>query len=185
MKEFDTLLPPKHSRVEIRRATGHDLSAAAALASRYLPGELASLTSVRKAISRNPNNVMIFWRGGSVAGAWAMLMLNSRGLEALLTSGFNFAEPASRELAAATDAPAAIYIWAVVAPGLASEGIAQMSLFLRHPLYSAANLYTRPTTPGGRRIAENLGFVPISGATAGLHRYLRLPNREPVLQQAA
>jgi hypothetical protein len=104
-------------------------------------------------------------------------MLNRVGLEALLSDGIDFCDPAPSLLAPPHEAPAAIYIWGVMAPALAIEGVAEVMLRLRSPQYNSANIYAFQTTAQGARFQERLGFQPVPGHPRNLFQYIRLANR--------
>lgn len=182
---FDRLSKPVKSRVQIRTAIKSDLPALYELARRHLEDDLASPEIVSAVVDHNPNNLIVMSRGGRAVGLWAMLMLNARGVEALLTGGFNAHGPDLRMLAAPAEAPAAIYVWVIVCPGIAAAGIHHVSKFLRQPLYRAANLYSRPTTAAGVKINLRRGLSPLSTSTIGLYRYVREANEAPGLPAAA
>jgi hypothetical protein len=171
--------------VQIRTAINGDLPELYDLARRHLEDDLAPPEVVSAVIDHNPNNLIVMSRGGQAVGLWAMLMLNARGLEALLTDGFDAHGPALRMLALPAEAPAAIYVWVIVCPGIAAEGIHHVSKFLRQPLYRAANLYSRPTTPAGVKINLRRGLSPLKTSTIGLYRYVREANEMPGLPKAA
>lgn len=112
-------------------------------------------------------------------------MLRPKGLEALLLGELDMSNPDTVLLATTTEAPAAIYTWMVVAPGLAAEGIKLVADILGKPLYAGANLYARPTSRLGQDLSWNLGFKPVDGRADGLWRYIRLANRPAMLTVAA
>ena len=182
---FDGLARPHKARVQIRHALIDDLPELKALAGRHLSDELAPVDVVGRVITHNPNNLMVMCQGERLVGLWAMLMLNARGLEALLTGGIKAHDPDLTLLSASTEAPAAIYVWVIICPGTAAEGIHHMSHFLRQPLYRNANLYSRPTTDAGVRINLRRGLVPLGTSNLGLFRYVREANKPSHLQFAA
>ena len=184
-RDFDLLQPRKSSRIKVQPATLSDLAAVCKLVAQQLPGDVAPYSVVKDVISYNRNNLLLFSRGGSVVGAYAMLMLTPIGLERLLIGEFAPLDPDPICLASRMMTPAAIYNWAVVAPGLAIEGIHHVSLFLRQPMYRHANLFSRPNTPEGIRLNVGLGSAPLKVAAPGLYRYVRLANRADRLGQAA
>ena len=175
--EFDLLTPPARPRIELRRARPCDLEAAARLAGQEIDEDLAGLSVVETALACNSNNALLFWRNDEIAGLWAMLMLNSHGLEALLMGEFEPTAPDIGLLARTAQAPAAIYVWAVVAPGLAAEGIRHVSRVLQQPLYAQANLYSRPNSDIAVRLNLNVGFRPVGPSMPEFYRYVRLDNR--------
>jgi len=179
--EFDLLVPPKRARVTIRRCHAADLAAVSTLATTGIGGELAHNRSVENVLQVNPNSVFLFKRRDLLVGVWAMLMLSPRGIEALLLGELDTRNPEPEMLVSATQEPSAIYVWAVVASSLASEGIRHVSAFLRQPLYVRSNLYAKPATSAGKQILSDTGFRSINQVGEGLHRYLRHANRQEIL----
>lgn len=185
LPEFDTLRAPKRPRISMRRANLGDLTPALALAERELPPGIAGSGVVSRILSQNRNNVLIFEQGDEIAGFWAMLMLTPTGLERLLVGEFDATNPTPDCLARLNDSPAAIYNWAVAAPGLAVEGVYHVSRFLRRPTFRYSNIYSRPNTPQGVRFNKRLGSRPMPDRSDGLYRYVRLANRRMALDHAA
>ncbi len=120
-----------------------------------------------------------------MVGVWAMLMLNHIGLERILLGEFNGLNPSLKCLSPRLSTPMGIYIWAVVAPGIAAEGIKHASAFLQSPIYRNTNIFSRPNTEAGVRINKGLGFQPIDCGTKGLYRYTRVANRGTAYKTAA
>jgi hypothetical protein len=176
--EFDLLSPAKNPRISIRSASVDDIPKIYELIDRNVSFPVAPPAVMRFAMAINRNNIIVFCRHGEVVGLYAMLMLTASGLEALLLGEFDGLNPRTAQLAARLEAPAAVYQWLAVAPGLAAEGIPAVSRFLRDPFYRGANLYMRSASQSGVRISTALGFEPVGGArTRNLYRYLRLVNR--------
>jgi len=182
--EFDRLEIPTRPRIRLHRATVDDIAATRQIATQELPGVVASEEVIARTISHNRNSILLFCKNSDVVGIWAMLMLTAIGLEALLLGEFDGLNPNPKGIAATGDSPTAIYHWAVVAPGLASEGIRHVSQFLRQPPFRAANFYSRPNTGEGIRLNLALGFRAIRAGTPGLFRYVRLINRAPAVSRA-
>ncbi len=183
--EFDLLKLPKRQRVEARRCTIDNADTVCSIARNELPIEVASPEVVRSAVRYNKNNILIFCHKEEIVGFFAMLMLNHIGLERILLGEFDTLDPSPKCLAPRLETPMGIYIWAVVAHGIAAEGIKHASHFLNQPVYRHSNLFTRPTTDEGARIIKAVGFKPVDCGTEGLHRYVRLANRNPNFRQAA
>jgi len=175
--EFDRLEVPGRPRITLHRATIADISTTRQMVARELPVSIASEQAIARTIMQNRNSVLLFYKNADVVGVWAMLMLTVLGLEALLLGEFDWLNPNPKGIAATGDSPMAIYHWAVVAPGLASEGIRHISQVLRQPKYRAANFYSRPSTDLGIRLCLGLGCRPVQAGTPGLFRYVRLINR--------
>ncbi len=183
--EFDLLEPPKAPRIRLRHATIADLASARDFAQSELPGNIAAGAVLEMAIAHNPDNLLVFARNDQIAGIWAMLMLDPMGVEQLLLGEFNTIDPEFQYLTPDGRTPVAIYMWAVVAPGMAAEGIRHVSRFLRQPRYVRANFFSRPNTDVGVKLNYSLGLRPIQSQTPGLFRYVRLANRAAQLSQAA
>jgi hypothetical protein len=133
---------------------------------------------VTRVVAQHPDSAWTFVRNGRVVGCLAMLMLNGTGLEALLAdSGIDFRDPAPRFLAHPSDSPVAIYIWGLLAPALAIDGVGEVMLRLRSPKYDSADIYAFQTTVQGARFQGRLGFEPVPGHRRNLYRYVRLGNR--------
>lgn len=176
--EFDLLSPPKTPRIAIRCATVDDIDGIYRIIYHNVSFAVAPPAVMRFAMAINRNNIVAFERHGEVVGVYAMLMLSTPGLEALLTGEFDGRDPHVSHLASRLEQPAALYQWLVVAPGLAAEGVLHVSRLLRHPYYRSANLYARLLSADGARITSALGFTPVDGGgAAGLTRYVRLVNR--------
>ena len=184
-REFDSLEPSKNSKIHVRNAEPANLAEACRIGNDEIPGGVASIPLVRDVITHNPDNAYMFYRNDRIVGFYAMLMLTPIGLEQLLLGEFNGSCPDPICLSTSNEPPAAIYKWAVVAPGLAAEGIKHVSHILRQPKYQKLNFFSRPNTETGVRINLNLGFKPIQCGTAGLYRYIRIVNRVSKMQQAA
>jgi hypothetical protein len=138
---------------------------------------MASEEVVRRIAAQHPDALWTFSRRDRVVGYLAMLMLNRLGLEALFSDRIDFRDPAPIFLANPCDAPAAIYIWGVLAPALAVDGVGEVMLRLKSAQYDSANIYAYQTTEHGARFQRRLGFEPVPGHPRNLYRYIRLANR--------
>jgi hypothetical protein len=140
---------------------------------------LARKDMVTRIACGNPDSVWVFRRRERIVGGFAMLMLNRVGLSALLSDGFDFAEPAASLLAPYGTRPAAIYVWAVLGASVASEGIAQVIARVQQHPYELSDVFATPATEDGLRFMQGLCFRPVPGHPRSLHRYVRLVNRPP------
>lgn len=183
--EFDSLAPNERTKIIMTRGRVQDIPAAITLARDAIGVDIASPQVVKRVLLRNPNNILMFRRGNQLAGTWSNLLLNSYGLESLLLGELDLTNPPDAALATVGEAPAGIYVWAVVAPGRAAEGIKHVAQFLSQPLYANANLYARPATQQGANLSDTLGFKPVAGHIDGIWRYLRHANRPSRFASAA
>jgi hypothetical protein len=175
--DFDTLLPPQNSRLSLRRAGLSDIPDALALAHKTIGGNIAEAGDIARVIARNAENISMIHKDNRSVGVCALLMLRAQGLEALLLGEFIPQKPDLKFLVQQNEIPVAIYVWAIIAPGLASAGIRHMGQFLQQPKFANANLYSRPATPDGARMMMSTGFTRVQSSTLDLYRYVRLANR--------
>jgi hypothetical protein len=175
--DFDdmALLPVRHVTAE--PAETGQLPGLTALAARSIPALTAAEPVIARVHRHNPDSIWaVKDRGGRDVGVFAMLILNRDGYDALLTGGFDSAEPATGHLSKRGEEAAAIYLWAIVTPGLAIEAFRAVSRWLRAPRTQHADIFARPTTPAGLRLSIRLGFEPIP--KIGLYRFRRHTNRK-------
>jgi hypothetical protein len=183
-REFDCLGQVSLPRIVAQRVELEEIPELLALAANEIPALAAASTAVARVAARNCDSVWVFRRATTPVGIYAMLHLSKDGLEALLLGELNTSFPEAHCLVPTGEAPAAIYKWAVVAPGMASAGICAISRMLQSDLYANANLFARPTTMGGERIMASLGFRKVRSGLDDLHRYIRLANRTDHLVEA-
>ena len=143
----------------------------------YLCLEENRIGLIQELISLNKKGVFLFEKDQEVVGFYAMQMLNSFGLEALLDGEYDGSLPTDCYLADYDDEPAGIYVWGYIAPGFAANGVRYVSQFLQQPQFREANIYARPVTKEGLKITRDFGFEKIDGFRDGLYRYTRLINR--------
>lgn len=175
--EFDCLTPSRRSKIELRICTSEHVDRICELTTSEMPVEVASAEAVSKVINRNIESILGFWSEGRMVGVWAMLMLNSIGLERFLLGEFDTLNPVEKCLAETGTKPAAIYVWAVVAKGMAIEGVKHVSRFLADDKYRDINFFSVPVSNAGVRMNRSLGFHQIKTVRPGVDRYVRLENR--------
>jgi hypothetical protein len=176
--EFQCVTALRSGRTVARRTTVEEIRPLLVAARTAIGADIASETVVTRVVTQHPDSAWTFVRNGRLVGGLAMLMLNGAGLEALLSdSSIDFRDPASHLLADRCDSPAAIYIWGVLAPALAIEGVAEVMLRLRSPQYDSADIYAFRNTVQGARFQERLGFQVVPGHPRNLYRLVRFANR--------
>jgi len=128
-------------------------------------GRLASLETVRKVVSHNPDNLWAIarksrydWNTPQIEGFVALLHLNTRGEESLFDGTLDGLNPDLSLLTAQNEKPAAIYVWALYAPGVLAAGVPLVLEKASSPLYQDATLYARAATAEGRQFMESLGW---------------------------
>ncbi len=159
--DFDGLADRPAGRIAASPSAAGELGELLRLAVEQIPALSAAGPAVERVWRHNPESIWAFRRGERIVGAYAMLFLNAAGHRRLRAGAFDGANPTLAQLAGPGEPVAAIYKWAVVAPGLAAAGIRIVSRHLSAPPYAAADLYARATTESATRLMLNLGFRPI------------------------
>jgi hypothetical protein len=115
--------------------------------------------------------------GGSpyVLGFEAFLPLTRIGREMLEAGKLNGASPPLWAVAPTGEAPAALYIWAIVARRVAKY---LSPLFARAlgPLYKDAPLFAFVATEGGRKASVGSGFSGPDAGEISIGSFIRLPS---------
>jgi len=139
---------------------------------------LAPEETVARVARAHPDALWSFWRGDRFVGGFAFLMLNRRGVEALLDNVLDLGDPPPSVLTIPGERPAGIYVWALLSSSaFAAEGVARVIVQLQQYPYERSDLFALPATRDGLRFMRGLGFRLVPGHPRSLHRYVRLANR--------
>jgi hypothetical protein len=176
-KEFDLVTLPLRRRVEARRGRIGDIPLLLRYAEAAMGVALAPEATAARIACAHPDSLWSFWRHDRLVGGVALLMLNSRGLAALLDDSVDLGDPPPAIFAHAGQRPAAIYVWAILGAAIASEGIAHAIVRLQQYPYELADLFALPATDDGLRFTRGLGFHLVPEHPRALYRYVRLANR--------
>jgi hypothetical protein len=177
LQEFQSVIAVRSGRTAVRALRLEEIRPILQAARTAIGTAMADEEVVERVALKQPDALWAFIRNQHLVGCLALLMLNAAGVEALLSDRIDFRNPASVLLADTSDTPAAIYVWAVFAPGLAVDGVAEVILRLRGPRYDSANIYAFQATEEGANLLRRLGFHPVSGCSRKLYEYVRLANR--------
>ena len=179
LREFDEVTLPAGQRVEARRIRIGDIPLLLAQGEAGMGITLAPAITVARIARAHPDSLWGFWRNDRFVGGFAFLMLNRRGVAALLGDAIDLADPPASVLAAPGDRPAAIYVWALLrSSAVAAEGIARVIVRLQQFPYERSDLFALPATADGLRFMSGLGFRPVPGHPRSLHHYVRFANRQ-------
>ncbi|MGH6984956.1 MAG: hypothetical protein ACREEI_12090 [Stellaceae bacterium] len=173
--EFDLL--ECHRDVDTSPAQPEELPAMVTLARTAVPGVRVAAATVERVYRQHPQCIFPFRCGGKISGGMAFLYLNEDGFDRLLLDELDFSDPDPKILTQPGEAPAALYIWALVARGRAAGGIANVNAWLRQEPFSSADFYAQPSTQHGARILVQVGFEPANSFQHNLWTYRRLRNR--------
>lgn len=141
---------------------------------------IASIEVAERVRQRRPDNLWSVFVASHnhVVGLYALVMLNQVGLSALLRGEFSATDPDDNHLARVGEKIAAIYQWALYAPGVAAACVPLVAKRLQAPEYRHADLFGVGVTKQGRRLMEAVGFSPIdSSVRPPLYCYRRIANR--------
>jgi predicted GNAT family N-acyltransferase len=165
--ELDTQRLAK--RVVIYMPRGAEIDALIAYARDDLNG-VADGDVVRRVVSHNPDCLWAIARrerfnatNPIAEGLVAFLLLNRTGMQRLFDGSFDATNPDLSLLAAQSEKPAGIYVWAAHARGLMAGGMALAMEKMNTPLYRDVDIYARAATPEGLHTIQATGFQP--GAT--------------------
>lgn len=175
--EFDLLASSKNRFVSVKIAENMDALRLYQFIEDYLCFSGTKLQLIEDLILRNQGSVFLFERHGELVGFYALQMLNSLGLEALLQGEFDGSHPLICYLASDDQSISGLYVWAYIAPGVAANGVRYVSYVLQQEKFQGVNFYARPVTEEGGRVSLNLGFEPLEASDHGLYCYTRLVNR--------
>ncbi|HWA91395.1 MAG TPA: GNAT family N-acetyltransferase [Rhizomicrobium sp.] len=160
-----------------------------ALAQEHIAG-LASEAVVRRVVQANPHSLWGYARKASfdpenpkAEGFTAILLLTEQGLKALAERTLDCSDPDPAMLAKPGERPAGIYFWATYAPGTLAPGVTLLFDKFKDAPFDGVTVYTRVTTPDGRRFTEAVGFrqgAIVDGVEAPhLYYYERKPKPKP------
>jgi len=156
-----------------------------ALAQEHIAG-LATEAVVRRVVEANPHSLWGYAHKSAfdpenprAEGFTAILLLTKQGLRALAERTLDCSDPDPALLAKPGERPAGIYFWATFAPGTLAPGVTLLFDKFKDAPFDGVTVYTRVSTPDGRRFTEAVGFRQgpvIDGAEAPhLHYYERKP----------
>jgi hypothetical protein len=176
-KEVDLVTLPPRPRIDAQCGQISDIPQLLRSAETVMGVSLAAVGAVTRIACAHPDSLWSFRRHGRLIGGAALLMLNSRGLTALLDDQLDLVDPPSPILASPGQRPAAVYIWAMLGTAVAAEGIAHAIVRLQQYPYEKADLFATPATDNGLRFTRGMGFQLMLGRQRALYRYVRLANR--------
>jgi hypothetical protein len=176
-KDLDFVRFPRRARIVAARVGPEELETLLSVASSAVGTALAAKETVSRIATAHPDAVWTFKLHGRIVGGVALLMLNAEGVTALRDGTIDLLDPPLRYVADPRLPPAGIYVWAVVGPSVAAEGILRVLAEMKAPRYARSDFYAMPNTPDGVRFTERMGFRLIPGLPHRLYRYVRSGNR--------
>ena len=135
------------------------------MTARHIPGLKGPYTALAQVQRRSRSNLAIRNRQ-ELVGCFAALLLNDSGFARLLHYSLSIADPSPEHLARPGETAAAIYVWAVCAPGMAVGAAGNVMQWLKQDSYARADLYAKPSTLKGNAFMIRAGFHPLAGTEA-------------------
>jgi hypothetical protein len=163
----------KRSGVFGQPASSSDIRALRGMLRERIDGDLASAETALAVQDANPLSIWSLYSQDGLQGGIAFLPLNTLGVYRLIYGKLDPVTPGLECIAVGTEAPAVLYVWALVSRG---RGLAALSDVLRHletPRFRNVDIWTHPVTERGRRLADRLGLARFGEADRAYYKFSR------------
>lgn len=160
-ERFDKLLQRRGYRSLVSsRAVSTDEARFLARKLRHAVGETADDAALLRVLAHNPQVIRLAERDdGGEPGFVAYLPLNTAGYAALIEGQLSRRAPVVDHLCRPGEAPVALYMWCVYAPGNFIPAIAAISAHFEEIAPEGVPLFTSAATAPAARLFASLGFV--------------------------
>lgn len=175
------LRAPDGGIVFIRRARPEEIKPIHELTQQQISADIAPLAVVEEVYKRNHDS---FWTinraedqtktNSRLAGYIGMLHLTLSGRERLEELNFDAHEPDIRLIVPSNTRPAAIYVWAIIAPKVGRQATNLVAHALGAELYGGVPIFATAGTLRGLNLMKGYGFSGAGGSSAGLGQLFRL-----------
>jgi hypothetical protein len=163
--DLEHMLP--NPRFSVTPALDEDLPGLATMTARHIPGLKGTYPALAQ-VQRHSRSILAIRNRQELVGCFAALLLNDSGFARLLQNSLSIADPSQEHLARPGETAAAIYVWAVCAPGMAVGAAGNVMQWLKQDSYARADLYAKPSTLKGNAFMIRAGFHPLAGTEANL-----------------
>jgi hypothetical protein len=167
--------------VFIRRSRERELGDIHELTKREISADVAPRSVVEAAYKRNRDT---FWTvnrafdeskaDARMVGYIGMLHLSPLGRERLESGDFDAHEPDIRLVVPSGTRPAAIYVWAIIAPKVGRLATSLVAQALGAELYGGVPIFATAGTLRGMNLMKGYGFSGARGSASGLGQLFRL-----------
>jgi len=172
---------PDGGIVFIRRATPGEIAQIHELTKQAISADIAPLSIVEEVYKRNHDSFWIISRAedpdknnSRLVGYIGMLHLSQSGRDYLEAGNFNAHEPDVRLVVPSDTRPAAIYVWAIIAPKLGRQATMLVARALGAELYGGVPIFATAGTLRGMNLMKGYGFSGAGGNETGLGQLFRL-----------
>ncbi len=162
-----------HRGVYAQPASQPDIHDLHAMLGQHLDRPLARAEAACAVQRARANSLWSIHSKDGLIGGVAFLPLNSLGLYKLIYGKLDLQDPDIDCISAHPDRPAILYLWALIARGSAIAGLSGLLDFLETPAFRHVDIWTRPVTPRGERLALKLGFKAMGQGDTILFKYDR------------
>ena len=171
---------PEGGIVFVRRAKEDEIVPIHELTKELISAEVAPLSVVSEVYKRNQDSFWTVNRASDLTkadsrlvGYVGMLHLNPIGRERLESGNFDAHEPDVRLLVPNRTRPAAIYVWAIIAPKVGRQATNLIAHALGAKLYGGVPIFATAGTLRGMNLMKGYGFSGAAGSE-GLGQLFRL-----------
>lgn len=172
---------PDGGIVFIRRAKPEEIVPIHELTKQQIAADVAALSVVEEVYKRNRDSFWTVNRAADrtrtdsrLAGYIGMLHLNQVGRDRLEAGAFDAHEPDVRLIVPNNTRPAAIYVWAIIAPKVGRQATNLVAHALGAELYGGVPIFATAGTLRGMNLMKGYGFSGARGSGAGLGQLFRL-----------
>ena len=172
---------PDGGIVYVRRARPDEIVPIHELTKQEISADVAPLSVVQDVYDRNEDSFWTVNRASDLSktdsrltGYIGMLHLNEQGLTRLEAGDFDAHEPDVRLIVPSKTRPAAIYVWAIIAPKVGRQATNLIAHALGAELYGGVPIFATAGTLRGMNLMKGYGFSGAGGSSAGLGQLFRL-----------
>lgn len=138
-----------------------------------ITGELADDDVAVAVQTASPHSIWSLYSQQGLEGGIAFLPLNALGVYRLVYGKLDPANPGIDCLAVGSERPAVLYVWAIVSRPRGLPGLADVMHQLDAQRFRNVDIWARPVTPRGMRMAERLGMARVSHGDAVFYKLAR------------
>jgi hypothetical protein len=183
---------PDGGIVFVRRATETEIVPIHELTQQEISADVAPVSVVAEVYKRNEDSFWTVNRASDTSKADArlvgyigMLHLNQTGRDRLESGNFDAHEPDVRLLVPSQTRPAAIYVWAIIAPKVGRQATNLIAHALGAELYGGVPIFATAGTLRGMNLMKGYGFSGAAGSGGGLGQLFRLDQARNAVQTSS
>jgi hypothetical protein len=180
------------SIIFVRRAKEDEVVPIHELTKQEISADVAPVSVVAEVYKRNQDSFWTVNRASDssktdsrLVGYVGMLHLNQTGRDRLESGNFDAHEPDVRLLVPSHTRPAAIYVWAIIAPKVGRQATNLVAHALGAQLYGDVPIFATAGTLRGMNLMKGYGFSGAVGSSEGLGHLFRLDQARSAVQTSS